>query len=85
MLRTQLAPSADRPWVGDFWGLFQAGHQVEMRNLKTILEYRHGNDELLDPQFHPLDPPLRNLARCRDLSLTGTDASRFPSYTVGQH
>jgi len=53
----QLAPSADRPWVGDFWGVFQAGHQVEMRNLKTILEYRHGNDEPVSR------PPLRALPR----------------------
>lgn len=31
----------DRPWVGDYWGLFYAGHTVEMRNLKAILEHRH--------------------------------------------
>jgi len=36
----ELAPSPDRPWVGDFWPLFYAGHRVELTNLKTILEYR---------------------------------------------
>jgi uncharacterized protein YndB with AHSA1/START domain len=30
-----------RPWVGDFWDLFYAGHTVELRNLKLILEFRH--------------------------------------------
>ena len=32
---------AGRPWVGDFWDLFYAGHSVELRNLKLILESRH--------------------------------------------
>ena len=27
--------------VGDIWGLFYAGHEIELRNLKTILEHRH--------------------------------------------
>jgi len=31
----------DRPWVGDYWDLFYAGHTVEMHNLKAILEHRH--------------------------------------------
>lgn len=35
------APRPDRPWVGDYWDLFYAGHTVEMNNLKAILEYRH--------------------------------------------
>lgn len=30
----------DRPWVGDVWNLFQAGHMVEAENLKKILESR---------------------------------------------
>jgi hypothetical protein len=29
-----------RPWVGDFWDLFYAGHTVELENLKRILEFR---------------------------------------------
>ncbi|MFG2395511.1 SRPBCC family protein [Streptomyces lydicus] len=37
----ELAPRPDRPWVGDYWDLFYAGHTVEMRNLKAILEHRH--------------------------------------------
>ncbi|MFD5813169.1 SRPBCC family protein [Streptomyces sp. NPDC127038] len=38
-----LAPRSDRPWVGDYWDLFYAGHTVEMNNLKAILEHRHRN------------------------------------------
>jgi hypothetical protein len=30
----------DRPWVGDVWGLFAAGHYMEAENLKKILEQR---------------------------------------------
>lgn len=30
-----------RPWVGDFWELFYAGHTIELQNLKRILEHRH--------------------------------------------
>ncbi|MEV6681964.1 SRPBCC family protein [Streptomyces erythrochromogenes] len=40
--RPGLAP-ADRPWVGDFWDLFYAGHTVEMDNLRAILEHRYQN------------------------------------------
>lgn len=39
----ELAPSADRVWVGDLWPLFYAGHRVELDNLKRILEYRSSN------------------------------------------
>jgi len=38
-----MPPRPDRPWVGDFWDLFYAGHTVEMNNLKAILEHRHRN------------------------------------------
>ncbi len=38
----ELAPAPDRIWVGDMWGLFYAGHAVELANLKAILEHRHG-------------------------------------------
>lgn len=34
---------SDRPWVGDFWRLFKAGHDLEAGNLKAICEYRFGN------------------------------------------
>ena len=30
----------DRPWVGDVWNLFYAGHMVEAENMKRILETR---------------------------------------------
>jgi len=30
----------DRPWVGDVWNLFAAGHLVEAENMKRILEAR---------------------------------------------
>jgi hypothetical protein len=34
----------DRPeWVGDFWDMFGAGHELELKNLKAIAEYRHRN------------------------------------------
>lgn len=35
---------ANRPWVGQFWDFFYAGHTVEFENLKQILEYRHQNN-----------------------------------------
>ncbi|MGC4807703.1 SRPBCC family protein [Micromonospora sp. DT233] len=37
----ELAPDPQRPWVGDFWPLFYAGHKIELTNLKRILEHRH--------------------------------------------
>jgi hypothetical protein len=33
----------DRPWVGDVWNLFAAGHLVEAENMKYILEARFKN------------------------------------------
>lgn len=38
-----------RPWVGNFWDFFYAGHVVELENLKAILEYRHKNDLPIGP------------------------------------
>lgn len=40
---------AKRPWVGQFWDFFYAGHMVELANLKTILEYRHANNLPMGP------------------------------------
>ena len=37
------APTGREVWVGDLWPFFYAGHVVEMKNLKAILEYRHAN------------------------------------------
>ena len=28
-------------WVGELWPLFYAGHTIELRNLKLILEHRY--------------------------------------------
>ncbi len=38
-----------RPWVGQFWDFFYAGHTVELENLKQILEYRHAHDLPMTP------------------------------------
>lgn len=38
----ELASSPERPWVGDMWPLFYAGHQIEIDNLKKVLEHRYG-------------------------------------------
>ncbi len=35
----ELAPKG-RPWVGEMWDYFYAGHTVEFENLKKILEYK---------------------------------------------
>lgn len=43
---------ADRPvWVGDFWDMFAAGHQLELNNLTAIAEYRHANNLPLTPDW----------------------------------
>ena len=42
----------DRPvWVGDFWDMFYAGHQLEMDNLKAICEYRAGHGLPIKPEW----------------------------------
>jgi hypothetical protein len=38
-----------RPWVGDMWDFFYAGHTLEFENLKKILEYRFKNGLKLGP------------------------------------
>lgn len=40
-----------RPWVGDFWDMFYAGHTVELENLKRILEYRHSHKLPIGPYY----------------------------------
>ena len=37
------APTSRKVWVGDMWPFFYAGHQIELENLKRILEYRHAH------------------------------------------
>lgn len=39
--RPDAAPPQREVWVGDLWPFFYAGHVVEMKNLKAILEHRH--------------------------------------------
>ncbi|WP_020673001.1 hypothetical protein [Amycolatopsis nigrescens] len=39
----ELAPEGRSFWVGDLWPQFAPGHQVELDNLKAILEHRHRN------------------------------------------
>ena len=34
-------PERERTWVGELWPLFYAGHTIELRNLKLILEHRY--------------------------------------------
>ncbi|KAA0024998.1 SRPBCC family protein [Antrihabitans cavernicola] len=43
---------ANRPvWVGDFWDMFSAGHQLEMNNLKAICEYRASHGLPIKPDW----------------------------------
>ncbi|MBX9791210.1 MAG: hypothetical protein K2Y37_20000 [Pirellulales bacterium] len=37
------SPPGRKVWVGDMWPFFYAGHQIELDNLKYILEHRHAN------------------------------------------
>jgi hypothetical protein len=37
------APTKRKVWVGDMWPFFYAGHQIELDNLKQILEFRHAH------------------------------------------
>ncbi len=45
-----LAPPG-RPWIGEFWDMFYAGHWIELQNLKRILEYRHKNKLPIGPNL----------------------------------
>nr|WP_296769112.1 SRPBCC family protein [Rhodococcus sp. (in: high G+C Gram-positive bacteria)] len=47
----EAAPPERGPWVGDFWDMFAAGHQLEIQNLKVICEYRHSNGLPLTPTW----------------------------------
>ena len=47
----ETAPADRVPWVGDFWEMFSAGHQLEMSNLKAICEYRWANDLPVTPMW----------------------------------
>jgi len=46
----ELNQDAERAWVGDWWPLFFAGHTLELRNLKAILEHRFRRGQELGPR-----------------------------------
>jgi hypothetical protein len=46
----QTAPADRKVWVGDLWPFFYAGHQVELDNLKAILEHRHAHGLPINPR-----------------------------------
>lgn len=50
-----LSPDPTRPWVGDWWPIFYAGHTIELENLKAILEYRSARGEALGPHARLLE------------------------------
>jgi uncharacterized protein YndB with AHSA1/START domain len=47
----ELAPEGRPVWVGDFWDMFAAGHQLEMDNLKAICEYRASHGLPIKPKW----------------------------------
>ena len=47
----QTAPPERPVWVGDFWDMFGAGHELEIKNLKAIAEYRHRHGLPVTPDW----------------------------------
>jgi hypothetical protein len=47
----ETAPPERPVWVGDFWEMFGAGHELELKNLKAIAEYRHHNGLPVTPDW----------------------------------
>jgi hypothetical protein len=47
----QTAPAGRKVWVGDFWDMFSAGHQLELDNLKAICEYRAAHGLSIKPEW----------------------------------
>jgi hypothetical protein len=47
----QTAPAGRTVWVGDFWDMFSAGHQLELDNLKAICEYRAAHGLPVKPRW----------------------------------
>jgi hypothetical protein len=47
----ETAPEQRPVWVGDFWDMFGAGHELELKNLKAIAEYRHHNGLPVTPAW----------------------------------
>jgi hypothetical protein len=52
----ELSKDPHREWVGDWWPLFYAGHTIELRNLKQILEYRRRRGLSLGPRLREPRP-----------------------------
>jgi hypothetical protein len=42
-------PEGRPDWVGDYWDVIPAGHQLELNNLKAIAEHRHARNRSLRP------------------------------------
>jgi hypothetical protein len=49
----ELVPPGRQNWVGDWWHFFYAGHTIELRNLKAILEHRHKHGLPMGPELAP--------------------------------
>jgi hypothetical protein len=47
----ETAPPERPVWVGDFWDMFGAGHELELKNLKAIAEYRHHHGLPITPAW----------------------------------
>lgn len=47
----ETAPPDRETWVGDLWGMFYAGHLMELRNMKAICEYRHAAGQPITPEW----------------------------------
>ncbi|MGV9860641.1 SRPBCC family protein [Gordonia sp. NPDC003425] len=47
----ETAPAGRPVWVGDFWDMFSAGHQLELNNLTAIAEFRHAHGLPLTPDW----------------------------------
>ncbi|MEU6579753.1 SRPBCC family protein [Nocardia sp. NPDC046763] len=45
------APDKRKVWVGDFWEMFSAGHQLELDNLRAIAEYRASHGLPIKPDW----------------------------------
>jgi hypothetical protein len=41
----ETAPASRPVWVGDVWNMFYAGHELELQNLKRIVEHRYAAEQ----------------------------------------
>lgn len=51
----ELCHDPARPWVGEWWPFFYAGHTIELNNLKAIVEHRHHHALPLGPDLEEVD------------------------------